>query len=329
MRYAMTWSEAKIGAIRDVAPSIREFTIVPAQGARPYAPGSHLNVEVMIDGRPDHRSYSLVGAGDGTCYRIAVKAHEDSRGGSRYMWSLPMGARLSITEPHNLFALEFGRPEYLLVAGGIGITPIVSMVAALERAHANWRMIYACRSRPDAAFLDHLQGLFGERIETRISDEGHRLDLAHEIAALAPGAQLYLCGPLRMLDAARAAWAKAERPLADLRFETFASGGLFAPEPFRVKIPRLHIDLEVPVDRSLLDTLEAAGVDVMADCRRGECGLCALDVLEVEGQIDHRDVFLSEHEKEHNEKICACVSRVVGGSITLDTAYRPSATKAA
>lgn len=324
MRYAMTWSEAVVTAIRDVAPTIREFTIRPQLGARPYAPGSHLNVAVTIDGRPDHRSYSLVGTGDGEAYRIAVKAHDESRGGSRYMWSLPVGARLSVTEPHNLFALEFGRPEYLLVAGGIGITPMIAMAAALERAGANWRMIYACKGRADAAFLDDLQARHGARIETRLSDEATRLDLAREIAGLAPGGQLYLCGPLRLLDAARSEWAKAGRPLADLRFETFATGGRFAPESFRVKIPRLNVDLEVPADRSILDTLEAAGVAVMSDCRRGECGLCALDVLDVAGRIDHRDVFLSEDEKEHHDKICVCVSRAVGGDITLDTAYRPA-----
>ncbi len=323
MRYALTWSTARIANIRDVAPTIREFTLVPEEGARPYAPGSHINVAVVIDGQPDHRSYSLVGAGDGSCYRIAVRQHEDSRGGSRYMWSLPEGARLSLTEPHNLFPLEFGRPEYLLIAGGIGITPMVAMASALARTGASWRMIYVAKSLTDAAFLDDLAAQHGARIETRFSDEGRRLDLDAEIAALAPEAQLYLCGPLRLLDAARASWAKAGRAAADLRFETFASGGLFAPEPFRVKIPRLGVDLEVPVDRTILDTLEAAGVDVMADCRRGECGLCVLDVLGVEGAIDHRDVFLSDHEKQSNAKICACVSRAVGGSITLDTAYRP------
>lgn len=323
MRYALHWGEARITAIRDVSREIREFTIAPDGGARPFAPGSHLNVAVMIDGQPDHRSYSLVGLSEGGAYRIAVRRHDDSRGGSRYMWSLSEGARVSVTEPHNLFTLEFGRPEYLLVAGGIGVTPLVAMAAALSRAHANWRMVYAAKSRADAAFLDELVALYGDRIETRFSDESHRLDLAAEIAKLAEGAQLYLCGPLRLLDAARAQWAAAGRPQADLRFETFASGGLYAPEAFRVKIPRLGVDIETPPDRSLLDVLEDAGIQVMADCRRGECGLCALDVIAVEGEIDHRDVFLSDHEKQCNTKICACVSRVVNGSITLDTAYRP------
>lgn len=324
MRYALHWGEARIAKIRDVSPNIREFTIVPDSGARPYEPGSHLNIVVMIDGQPDHRSYSLVGAGDGSCYRIAVRRHDDSRGGSRYMWTLKDGARISVSDPHNLFAIEYGRPEYLLVAGGIGITPLVAMADALERAQANWRMIYATRDREDAAFLDELVARYGAKIDTRFSREGQRLDLAGEIAKLSGGAQVYLCGPLRLLDAARAEWSRAGRPVADLRFETFASGGLYAPEAFRVKIPRLGVDIEVPADRTMLEALEQAGVEVMSDCRRGECGLCALDVIGVDGVVDHRDVFLSDHEKTNNEKICACVSRVVGGSVTVDTAYRPS-----
>jgi vanillate O-demethylase ferredoxin subunit len=313
-----------MGPSRAYLPNIREFTIVPDDGARPYEPGSHLNVVVMIDGQPDHRSYSLVGAGDGSCYRIAVRRHDDSRGGSRYMWTLREGARISVSDPHNLFAIEFGRPEYLLVAGGIGITPLVAMADALERAHANWRLIYVAKSRGDAAFLDELVAHFGARIDTRFSDEGRRLDLAGEIGKLREGAQLYLCGPLRLLDATRTEWSRTSKPMADLRFETFASGGLYAPESFHVKIPRLGVDIEVPADRTMLEALEQAGVEVMSDCRRGECGLCALEVTGVEGVVDHRDVFLSEHEKANNEKICACVSRVVGGSITVDTAYRPS-----
>lgn len=323
MRFALTWTEARIVAIRDVAPHIREFSIVPENGVRPYAPGSHINVAVDIDGRPNTRSYSVVGAGDGARYRIAVRAHDDSKGGSRFMWRLQEGARLTISDPHNLFALEYERPDYLLVAGGVGVTPMLSFADALTRAGANWRMIYAARTRAEAAFLDELVERHGARIETRFSDE-RRLDCDAEIATLAPGAQLYFCGPLRLLDAMRTAWGRAGRPAADLRFETFASGGLYAPEPFRVRIPRLGLEIDVPADRSLLDALEGAGVAVMSDCRRGECGLCAVDVLGAEGAIDHRDVFFSDHEKAQNKRMCACVSRAVGGALTIDTAFRPS-----
>jgi vanillate O-demethylase ferredoxin subunit len=127
-----------------------------------------------------------------------------------------------------------------------------------------------------------------------------------------------------MLDAARRAWALAGRPPGDLRYESFGSSGRLAPQAFRVQIPQQHIDMMVPADSSLLDAIELAGVQAISDCRRGECGVCAMDVLAVEGEIDHRDVFLSDHEKQQNQRICVCVSRVVG-DITLDSGYRAEA----
>jgi vanillate O-demethylase ferredoxin subunit len=126
------------------------------------------------------------------------------------------------------------------------------------------------------------------------------------------------------MDAVRHAWKAADRSPPALRFETFASGGRFAPEPFAVRV-RDYDDREVHVaeNRTMLDALRDAGVDVMYDCLRGECGLCVAEVLDVEGELDHRDVFLSEAEKEEGGAIVTCVSRAVGGAITIDTGFRP------
>mgnify|MGYP006180774429 CR=1 FL=1 len=126
---------------------------------------------------------------------------------------------------------------------------------------------------------------------------------------------------LGVLDAVREQWQALGRAAHDLRFETFGSGGQLPPAGFEVAVPRHQAELHVAPDQSLIEVLEAAGIEVMNDCRRGECGLCALDVLALEGEIDHRDVFLSAQEKQENKRICACVSRVVG-RITLDTAWR-------
>lgn len=117
------------------------------------------------------------------------------------------------------------------------------------------------------------------------------------------------------------AWAKAARSEADLRYETFGSSGRFAPQSFMVNIPRHNLAITVPANKGLLDELEMAGVQAIYDCRRGECGLCAMDVLSLNGEIDHRDVFFCDEEKASNKRICVCVSRVVG-EITLDSAYR-------
>ncbi|MBK6865946.1 MAG: oxidoreductase [Ideonella sp.] len=325
MRETLQWHPAAVRAHRDLSPSVREFELRPEGGVRPWTAGSHLDVRVTIAGRAETRSYSLVGhpGVDGDAYRIAVRRAQPGRGGSRFMWALETGDELLIGEPNNHFELAFGAPQVLLVAGGIGITPIVGMALQLAERRADLRLCFAARSAPELVYADLLAPVLGERMQTFVGEAGERLDLAAEIDALAPGATLYACGPLRLLEAARAAWDSAGRPAADLRFETFGNSGAHAAEPFWVELPRHGLRLEVPAERSLLDVLEEAGVATLNDCRRGECGLCALDIVSVSGSVDHRDVFFSAAQKRANERLCACVSRVAGGGIVLDTAYRP------
>jgi ferredoxin-NADP reductase len=327
MKNNRLWHPATVRAHRDLTPTVREFEIRPEGGVKPWTVGSHLNVQVFVDGREDTRSYSLVGLphgpGANEVYRIAVKRAAPGRGGSRHMWSLEVGAELMIGEPNNHFELAFGAPEFLLVAGGIGITPIVGMAQALAERGANVRMCYAARNAAELAFHDVLRGALGERLRIFCDDAGQRLDLAGEIAALAPRGQLWICGPMPLLDAARDAWAASGRDAADLRFETFGNSGRFEAQPFWVELPRHKLRLEVPADRSLLDVLNDAGVDTLSDCRRGECGLCAVDIVRADGNVDHRDVFFSAHEKQACTRMCACVSRVSGGGVVLDSAYRP------
>jgi vanillate O-demethylase ferredoxin subunit len=161
-----------------------------------------------------------------------------------------------------------------------------------------------------------------------VSGEGARVDFDALIADLHPLGQLLLCGPLPMLQAARGAWARAGRPPHLLRFETFGSGGTSAAQAFWVRLPRHGIEFVVPPERSLLEVMEQHGVEVLSDCRRGECGLCALDVVELHGSLDHRDVFLSEAQKREGRRLCSCVSRVVGGGVVLDTDWRDDAAAA-
>ena len=323
MKSNSAWTDALLASFEDLTPSVREFRLRPEGGALPYAPGSHLQLEVLIKDSSHLRSYSLVGEPDAETYRIAVKRLDQGRGGSLAMWQLPVGARLRVSAPQNHFALDFNAPAYLLVAGGIGITPLLRMAHTLAQRSAAGgrpvRMLYGARTADELAFLAELQAQLGEHLHTVV---GAAMDFAAEIAALPAGGQMYVCGPAPMLDAARSAWRAAGRVEADLRFETFGSSGASAPQPFRVLMPRHGLDITVPADCSLLEALEQAGIEQLYDCQRGECGLCALDVLALDGTIDHRDVFLSAHEKQQNTRLCACVSRVTG-SITLDSAWRP------
>lgn len=327
MKSDLQWMQAQVVALRDVTPTVREFTLRPdADFVAAHEPGAHLQVQVMTEqGRVQTRSYSLVGEGDGSCWRIAVKRLDDGRGGSRAMWRLAVGDRLQVSAPQNHFPLDLAAPGYLLVAGGIGITPLVLMAQRLgalaQRRGVPVAMLYGARHAGEFGYLDTLRDALGET-GVQAHEGAAPIDFDAAIAALPPGGQLYTCGPVPMLEAVKRAWAAAGRPLADLRFETFGSSGRLATQAFTVRIPRHDLSITVPADCTLLDALDAAGVQTLSDCKRGECGLCAMDVLAVDGEVDHRDVFLSPHEKQATTRICACVSRAVG-TLTLDSAYRP------
>jgi ferredoxin-NADP reductase len=323
MRYSHHWSQGRIVALRDLTPAIRLIEIAPAgRLAEPWQPGAHIDVGVMVGDRPETRSYSLVGRGEAGLYRIAVRRAPDSRGGSAYMHGLKPGQALKISNPQNLFEIDWHAPEALLIAGGIGITPIIGMAEAIVGHGTPMRLAYCGKRRADMAFVDDLEARFGDHLSLHVSDEGSRIDVYGAIAALGPDSACYVCGPMCLLEAVRAAWAKTGRLPARLHFETFGSSGHFAAEPFEVLVPRHDVRVTVGTGETLLQALRGAGIDVLADCERGECGLCTLEVIEVEGAIDHRDVFLSEEQKASGDRLCACVSRAIGGRLVLDTAYR-------
>jgi vanillate O-demethylase ferredoxin subunit len=321
MRFAEHWMGCQIDAIRDAAPGIREITLRPDAPLASYPPGSHINVSLLIDGQPQTRSYSLVGERNAQTLRIAVRLAPDSRGGSRAMWALQPGAKLQISSPTSLVDIDWSRTTYCLIAGGIGITPITSIAHALRNRNIDATLHYAVGSRQDAAYLEEMSALLGEYLSVHASDEARRLDLDKTFAALPADAIAIMCGPMRMLDAARQAWNSAGREPSDLRYETFGSSGLLPTEEFRVRLKHNGAEIVVPQNRSMLDALNDAGHEVMSDCQRGECGVCAIDVLAVDGEIDHRDVFFSDHQKQGNAKICPCVSRVIG-TVTVDTLYQ-------
>jgi vanillate O-demethylase ferredoxin subunit len=323
MRFKISWTTGRIVRVTEPAQGVRLIEIAPDGGPQPYNAGAHIDVSVLVNNRPETRQYSLVGpvTAEGH-YQIAVRRVSASRGGSEYLWSLAEGARLSISQPQNSFPLTFGRTSYLLVAAGIGITPIYGMALELAERGADFRLLYAGSARAQMPLIDALYLQIGEKLSIFASDEGRRIDLDREIETLPAGVQLYICAPLRMLDTARSIWRHHGRPEGDLRFETFAASGQYEAQPFEVHVPRLGVTLTVPENQTMLDALAGAGVDVMFDCLRGECGLCVVDILECAGKVDHRDMFFSEEQKAGNHRMCACVSRVVDGRVVVDTSYR-------
>src|SRR5215213_6107362 len=306
------WSRARVVDVCEVAQHVRQVVLAPERMEAPAPPGSHIDIGVYVNGRADVRSYSVVGSGHyGNEIVLGVQLARQSRGGAAFIHQLRRGQEVQVTQPLQNFPLNYGRPGYVLAAGGIGITALVAMGKALKARGADYRFVYGARSRSLMAFVDELVAEHGDRLELRIDDEGGSLDVAELVAGVPDGGELYVCGPTPMLDAIKRAWAQAGRRPADLRFETFGSSGRFAPEAFTVRIPRLGLETLVPHDVSMLEALEACGADMMFDCRRGECGLCEVKVLDVDGVIDHRDVFLSDEQHRAGDRLQCCVSRVV------------------
>lgn len=313
----MNYQEASVAGVEPLCDDVKRIEILYQQPLPPFDPGSHVDLKVYIDQRVETRSYSVVEHCAPDRAVIAVRRLPQSRGGSEYMHQLDAGHRLEVTLPSNHFTLGYEAPEVLLIAGGIGVTPIIGMARQLQAKRIAFRFAYLGRTRAAMPFLAALAEEFGARLTVWADDERGTVDLPPLLEALHPQGELYMCGPVPMMEAVRAVWAAQGRPRERLRMETFGGAGLKPAQAFRVLVPARNLDLVVPANRTLLDVLEEAGAEPLYSCRRGECGLCSVDVLALEGELDHRDVFFSEHQKRETRQLCACVSRAIG-SITVE-----------
>lgn len=321
MRNKLDWRDGVVESTEQIADDVRLLDIA-VDGAVPrFDPGSHSNFRVSLGAGTAIRTYSCLPASPGHI-RVAVKRHAHSRGGSRYMWTLRAGDAVALTLPENRFELAWRAPYYLLIAGGIGITPIYGMALALQQRGVPFRLVYGGRHRGVMAFADDLENRLGAKALIRAGDTDGRIDVAAEIAALPEDGELYVCGPIGMLNAVKTAWQAANRPMGRLRYEVFGDSGLFAEADFAVRVQGLDRSVNVRPDQTLLEALIGAGVEMIYDCQRGECGLCAVDIVEHDSEIDHRDVFFSDAEKDEGKRMCACVSRLAGGSAVIDVGYR-------
>jgi vanillate O-demethylase ferredoxin subunit len=311
------WQKGRVVEVRDVALDIRRIVIEPDAPVR-AAPGTHVDVVVDFNGVREVRSYSVVETNDdGTRLALSVFRTRTSRGGSVFMHALAEGDVVELTQPMQNFPLRVGAARYVILAGGIGVTAVLGMARVLAKLGADYRFVYVGRSREAMAYLDELVAEHGERLEVHVDAEGSALEVRALVGALDLDTELYMCGPIRLMDAVRRAWQDFGLGLPNLRYETFGNSGWFDPEEFVVRIPRLGIETVVPQGRSMLEALEAAGADMMFDCRKGECGLCEVEVLELSGEIDHRDVFYSQRQQQASAKMCCCVSRVTAAKSAL------------
>ena len=313
-----------VAEARAATPQIRVLRLArPDGGPLPsWEPGAHVNIS-LPDG--DTRSYSLINlstdAGATTrphAYSIGVRLEEASRGGSRFVHGLRAGDAVTVSTPSNNFPLEPSDRAIVLVAGGIGVTPIVSMAAALTAAGRPFRLIYAGRNRAQLAFLDDIEALANGRLELHADDEkGGVFDMRGLMTRLDRDEPLYVCGPTPMIDAAIAAAEELGWPQGRLRFEIFTP---VAPQsgdtPFEVVLKSSGRSFHVPATKTILDVLLEAGEDPLHDCKRGDCGICQVGVIE--GIPDHRDYVLSKAERASNKIVQICISRSKTPRLVLD-----------
>lgn len=309
--------DVRVARKEAVAAGVTLLTLVrPGSGRMPaWAPGAH--VDLMLG--PDLvRQYSLCGdpRDDGEL-RIAVLREDAGRGGSaRVHDALAEGDLVRIRGPRNHFALV-AATEYVFIAGGIGITPILPMVAEVVGRGAAWRLVYGGRTRASMAFAAELAAAHADRVDVRPQDETGLLDLDAVLGAPRAGIAVYCCGPEGLLAAVEqrcASW-----PAGALHVERFSPKPVEDAAPatsFTVELARSGLTLTVPPERSILEVVEDAGVDALSSCQEGTCGTCETPVLD--GVPDHRDSLLSAAERAANDVMFICVSRARSGRLVLD-----------
>jgi ferredoxin-NADP reductase len=301
---------------RLAADGVVELTLADPGGAElaAWEPGAH--VDLLLDDALT-RQYSLCGdPADRRSWRLGVLRDPATRGGSAYVHdALAVGATVRARGPRNHFELA-PAPAYRFVAGGIGITPILPMIAAADAAGAGWDLLYGGRCRTSMAFAEELDR-FGDRVTLCPQDECGLPDLAAFLADTPGDTLVYACGPEGLLRAVEAVC--APRLAGNLRVERFA------PDPdadagprtsFEVVLERSGLTLTVPAERSILEVCREAGVDVISSCEEGTCCTCETDVLD--GVPDHRDSVLTDTERELGDIILICVSRSLTPQLVLD-----------
>ncbi|TPE51733.1 PDR/VanB family oxidoreductase [Amaricoccus solimangrovi] len=314
----MTALTLRVAAKEPLTPLVTRFRFEHPEGARLplFSGGAHVVVE-MTDGNQLRRNaYSLISdPNDGSGYEIAVRREDAGRGGSRFMHGrVAAGDLIRVGAPVNLFSLDLRARKHLMIAGGIGVTPFLAQIRQLDRLGQPYELRYAARSRAEAAGLRLLPR--SPRVHVHISDEGGRMDLGGLLAGQPLGTHVYTCGPEGLIAAVEETAARLRWPRAALHSEAF-----LAPppgRPFTVRLARSGITIEVGPHESLLEAIEAAGVDAPWLCRGGACGQCETAVLSCRGEIEHHDHWLDAGDRASRTKIMPCVSRFAGEELILD-----------
>lgn len=307
----------EVARVKDVAPTIREFTLTSTEGALPpFSPGSHIVVQMQGEEKVYRNAYSLLSdSSDTSAYQIAVRLQDESRGGSEFMHQkVAVGDRLSITPPANLFAPHWRAKKHILIAGGVGITPFLSYLPELQKRGADFELHYLYRSSQTGAYREELSATLGNRFFHYDTEDSERCDITAVMADRNPGTHIYICGPESLLSGVKQIAIETGWPESHIHYEEFAAPK--SGSPFTAELKKSGKTIDVPSDSSLLEALESAEIDVPNLCRGGVCGQCFTKVLE--GDVEHRDNFLSDSEQADQNCIMPCVSRAAGDRLVLD-----------
>lgn len=311
----------RVDDVSEVAERVKRFRLVPADANRrlpSFSGGAHITV-MMDDGERRIRNpYSLVSSpACPDAYEISVLRVEPSRGGSHYLHTrVSPGAELWITPPGNLFPVHQLARKHILIAGGIGITPFVAMTAQLSGLGQDFQLHYAMRTPGSGAYGEHLRKTYGDRVSVYRTTLGERIPVPQLLEDQPLGTHLYVCGPERMIDSVLESGRLAGWPEESLHCERFLAppGG----EPFTVRLARSGLDVHVGAHESILEAVEASGVEPPYLCRGGACGQCETRVLHCEGVLEHNDHYLTTEERSAGRQLMICMSRFRGRELTLE-----------
>jgi ferredoxin-NADP reductase len=311
----------RVRSITAEAEGVLSFDLRAVDGTPlpPFTAGSHVDLH-LSNGLI--RSYSLLNdQNERHRYVVGVNRDPASRGGSEFMHGvLRPGEILPVSPPRNNFELEETAAATVLIAGGIGVTPMLSMVRRLEELGRDWRIFYSARRRSGAAFLEELTALAGDRADRLVlnfdaENGGQFLDLKAIVAGAGPDAHFYCCGPIPMLKAFEAA-TESQNP-ERVHVEYFAGAEEASLEGgYVVELAKSGKSFEIQEGKTILDTLLDAGYDIAFSCMEGVCGSCETAVIS--GEPDHRDMILSTTEKAANKTMMICCSGSKGAKLVLD-----------
>ncbi len=316
-----TEMKVRVTRITRVAERVKRFRLERSDGQAmlSFSGGAHVVVS-MRDGPTLRRNpYSLMSSPfDTSGYEISILRVDNSRGGSAFLHDrLKEGDELIVGQPVNLFPIDRRGRKHVMLAGGIGITPFMAMMDQMEREGRAFELHYAVRTRAHGAYWSDLQVRYGQqRVKVYCDSENLFMPVDDLLENQPLGTHLYVCGPAGMINGVLAKAQALGWPKQNLHSEEF-----LAPPPgraFRVDLARSGRGIEVAGHQSILEAVEAAGVDAPYLCRGGACGQCETGVIVCDGQLEHNDHFLAPEERASGRRIMICVSRITGGTVKLD-----------